>query len=70
MRSVRMRLVREGRTIAAGRVPGVRRGTRALGLTVSRDVPAGPALLVITARDTGAAERTIRRRLRVPQHGR
>jgi protocatechuate 3,4-dioxygenase beta subunit len=70
MRSVRMRLVREGRTIAAGRVSGVRRGTRALGLTVSRDVPAGPALLVITARDTGAAERTIRRRLRVPQHGR
>jgi hypothetical protein len=63
---IRVRLMREGRTIASERFAHVRRGTPALGLAVGSDVAAGPALLVITARDSGSAERTIRRRVRVP----
>ena len=68
MRSIQARLVREGRTISSSQVRGVRAGTRALGVEVGRGVEAGPALLVIVARDTGSAVRTIRRRVRIPQH--
>ena len=70
MGGIRMRLMREGRTIASERFARVRRGTAALGLAVGRDVAAGPGLLVITARDSGSAERTIRRRVRVPRDAR
>ena len=70
MGGIRMRLMREGRTIASERFARVHRGTPALGLAVGSDVAAGPALLVITARDSGSGERTIRRRVRVPRDAR
>ncbi len=66
MRSIQARLVREGETIASSKVTGVRRGTRPLTVAVGRKVEAGPALLVITARDTASSVKTIRRRVRIP----
>ena len=53
MRSIQVRLVRDGRTIASSRFSGVRRSTRALGVAVGSGVEPGPALLVIMARDRG-----------------
>ena len=65
MRSVRLRLTRGGETVASRRVTGVARGVRSLRLPVPSSVASGPALLVVTLRDSSGEARTLRRRVRV-----
>lgn len=63
--SVRLRLVRNGKTLASKRYAGVRPGDRVLTLVVPRRVAKGPATLRIELVDTQGNARSFRRSVRI-----